>query len=391
MAPIKPSATLAVTSRAKQLRAEGADVVSFGAGEPDFPTPTFIVDAMVAAARSGATRYLPVAGLPALRGAVASTFSAHYDVPFAADEVLISCGGKHSLFNLFQVLVDPGQEVIVPSPFWVSYPAQIRLAEGTPVVVPTLPEEGFRLDPVDVAAAITERTVGIVINSPNNPTGAVQSVEDLRAIAALAEAHDLWLVTDDIYSYIRYDDVPFASVLTERPDLRERIIVVHGASKTYAMTGWRIGFTLGPAALIKKMATLQGQSTSNPTAFAQHGALAAITSDHSFLDEWRAAYDARRHRIVDALNAIDGVSCVLPGGAFYVFPDVRGLIGRSLDGTVIETDLQLCELLLEHALVAVVPGSPFGAPGFVRMSYACSMDDIDEGLRRFARFARGLA
>ena len=390
MSPIKPSATLAVTSRAKQLRAEGADVVSFGAGEPDFATPDFIVEAMVEAARSGATRYLPVAGLPALRQAVAESFSGLYGQPFSADEVLVSCGGKHSLFNLFQVLVDPGDKVIVPAPYWVSYPAQIRLAEGEPVIVPTRPAEGFRLDPSDVEAAIDERTVGLVINSPNNPTGAVQSEDDLRAIAALAEAHDLWIVTDDIYSYIRYDERPFANILKERPDLRDRIIVVHGASKTYAMTGWRIGFTVGDAQLIKKMATLQGQSTSNPTAFAQHGALAALTSDHAFLSDWLAAYDARRHRIVEGLNAIDGVTCALPGGAFYVFPDISALIGRRLGDVQVDSDLRFCELLLEHGLVAAVPGAPFGAPGFLRMSYACSMDDIDTGLERLATFVSRL-
>ena len=390
MSPIKPSATLAVTSRAKQLRSQGEDVISFGAGEPDFATPDFIVEAMIQAARSGATRYLPVAGLPALRQAVARNFSAHYDLPFTAEEVLVSCGGKHSLFNLFQVLVDPGDKVIVPSPYWVSYPAQIRLAQGEPVIVPTQAEEGFRLDPRDVEALIDERTVGLVINSPNNPTGAVQSEEDLRALAALAEAHDLWIVTDDIYSYIRYDERPFANVLRERPDLRERIIVIHGASKTYAMTGWRIGFTLAPAPLIKKMATLQGQSTSNPTAFAQHGALAAISSDHAFLDPWLEAYDARRRRIVEGLNAIEGVRCHLPGGAFYVFPDISGLLERRLGDEPIGTDLRFCELLLEHALVAAVPGSPFGAPGHLRMSYACSMDDIDKGLERLAHFVSRL-
>ena len=390
MSPIKPSATLAVTSRAKQLRSQGEDVISFGAGEPDFATPDFIVEAMIQAARSGATRYLPVAGLPALRQAVARNFSAHYGLPFTAEEVLVSCGGKHSLFNLFQVLVDPGDKVIVPSPYWVSYPAQIRLAQGEPVIVPTQAEEGFRLDPRDVEALIDERTVGLVINSPNNPTGAVQSEEDLRALAALAEAHDLWIVTDDIYSYIRYDERPFANVLRERPDLRERIIVIHGASKTYAMTGWRIGFTLAPAPLIKKMATLQGQSTSNPTAFAQHGALAAISSDHAFLDPWLEAYDARRRRIVEGLNAIEGVRCHLPGGAFYVFPDISGLLERRLGDEPIGTDLRFCELLLEHALVAAVPGSPFGAPGHLRMSYACSMDDIDKGLERLAHFVSRL-
>jgi len=384
--PIKPSATLAVTSKAKALKAQGQDVLSFAAGEPDFPTPDFVVDAMVDSARNGATRYLPSLGLPALRAAVAKTFGEIYGIDFTQANVAVTCGGKHGLFNLFQALVDPGDEVLVASPYWVSYPAQIRLAEGEPVIVPTRADEGFRWDAGDVAAAITDKTVGIVINSPSNPSGAVYDEATLNALADLAVKHDLWIITDDIYSYITYDNVPFTSILALRPELKDRIFVLHGASKTYSMTGWRIGFVGAPTAVIKKLGILQGQSTSNATAFAQYGALAAVESDHSFLDTWRSAYDARRKRIVSLLNDLPGVSCNLPGGAFYVFPDLRGLMGKSYKGEVIEDDLQLAQLALEHKLVALVPGSPFGAPGFVRMSYACSMDDIERGLARLKEF-----
>jgi aspartate aminotransferase len=390
MAPIKPSATLAVTSRAKAMKAAGVDVKSFGAGEPDFDTPDFVVDAMVEAARSGATRYAPVAGVPALRDAVAGQFSDIYGLPFSREQIMVSVGGKHALYNLFQVLVDPGDEVIVPSPYWVSYPAQIRLAEGVPVHVSMVTEGGFRLDLDAVKSAMTDRTVGIVINSPSNPTGAVYDAETLRGIAALAEERDLWIITDDIYSFVRYGEAPFQSILRERPDLRERIIVVHGASKTYAMTGWRIGFVGASEALIKKLSILQGQMTSNAAAFAQAGALAAVRSDHAFLQTWLAAYDARRQRIVALLNALEGVHCATPGGAFYVFPDFRGVIGRRYKGETITSDLHLAQLLLEHAHVALVPGAPFGAPGFMRLSYACSMEDIEEGLQRIGRFIAAL-
>ncbi len=386
MAPIQPSATLAITSRAKAMKAEGQPVIGFGAGEPDFPTPPFVVDAMVKAARDGATGYAPVVGLPALRGAVAEHFTELYDVPFETANIAVSVGGKHSLYNLFQILVDPGDEVIVPAPYWVSYPAQIRLAQGEPVIVDSDMDQGFVIRPQDIEAAITDRTVGIVLNSPSNPSGAVQPVEVVRAIADLVERHDLWLITDDIYSHIRYDDSPFINVLRERPDLRDRIIVVHGASKTYAMTGWRIGFTAARPELIAKMGILQGQSTSNPTHFAQHGALAAIESDHSFLVPWLRAYDARRRRLVELANAIEGVSCFMPGGAFYAFPDLRGVLGKRLGDTVIDSSMAFCAALLEHALVAAVPGEPFGAPGFMRISYACSMEDVETGMGRIAEF-----
>ncbi len=231
---------------------------------------------------------------------------------------------------------------------------------------------------------MTDRTIGIVLNSPNNPTGAVQSAADLRAIAEVAERRDLWIITDDIYSYIRYGDGPFENVLRERPDLKERIFVVHGASKTYGMTGWRIGFTGAPKKVIDQMAVIQGQATSGATTFAQFGALAAIEGDHSFLNDWLAAYDSRRKVIVDGLNAIPGIRCAMPGGAFYVFPDARGLNGKRLGDKVIKDDMDLCEAFLDDALVACVPGTPFGAPGFFRMSYACSIEDIQKGLERMA-------
>ncbi len=391
MTPIKPSATLAVTAKAKQMAADGLDVVGFGAGEPDFDTPAFIVDALRSALDNGKTRYTPTAGVPALRDAIAAMFTELYKVPFERAEVMTTVGGKHALYNMFQVLVNPGDEVIIPAPYWVSYPAQVRLAQGTPVHVQCDASEGFTLDVDVVRAAVTDRTVGLVLNSPCNPTGACLSEETLGALADLAEERDFWIISDDIYSFLRYDaDGAAATALRARPHLRHRIFIVHGASKTYAMTGWRIGFAGGPAELISKMGTLQGQATSNPTAFAQYGALAALQSDHAFLGEWMKQYDARRRRLTALLNDIDGVECLLPGGAFYVFPDISKILERRFRGEVIGTDLRFSQLLLEHALVAVVPGEPFGGAGHCRLSYAISMQDIDKGMARMKTFIDGL-
>lgn len=380
------SATLAVTTKVKALKAAGVDVVTFGAGEPDFPTPEFIVEAMVEAARAGATRYTDVAGLPALREAAAARYSEVYGTPIAPEDVVATVGGKQGLYDLFQVLVDRGDEVLVFSPHWVSYPAQIRLAGGRPVFVSTDEEHGFRIDLGRTRAAITQRTVGMVINSPNNPTGAVQDAETMAALAALAEERDLWIISDDIYSYLRYDGSPFASPLRERPDLRDRIFIAHGASKTYAMTGWRVGFVIAPVPVRERVLLIQGQSTSNPTTFAQWGAVAALEGDHSFLDEWVTRYAARRERMVALLNGLEGVTCQLPAGAFYALPDVSGLLRRRYRGEDIGTSARLTELLLDHARVAVVDGTPFGAPGHIRLSYACSTEDIQRGLARVAAF-----
>lgn len=390
MSPIKPSATLAVTSKAKQMIADGVDVISFGAGEPDFETPDFIVKALKDAIDSGKTRYTPVGGIPALRKAIAAMFTNLYGVRFDPSEVMASVGGKHALYNMFQVLVNPGDEVIIPAPFWVSYPAQVQLAQGTPVFVQTQASENFALDVAAIEAAVTDRTVGLVINSPNNPTGAVLDGETLGAIADLAEKHDFWIISDDIYSFLRYDGSPSKTALGQRPHLKDRIFIVHGASKTYAMTGWRIGFAGGPKELIGKMSTLQGQATSNPTAFAQYGALAALESDHEFLKEWMHQYDARRLQITVLLNGIEGVECTLPGGAFYVFPSIAKVLERKFQGEVIGTDLRFAQLLLEHAQVAVVPGEPFHGAGHCRLSYACSMEDIERGIARMKAFIDGL-
>ena len=387
--PIAPSATLAITNRARQLKAEGHDVVGFGAGEPDFATPEHITNAMVEAAQAGQTRYAAVAGIPDLRAAVAEYFTDLYGMEFSPAQTMVTVGGKQAIYNLFQVLVDPGDEVIIPTPYWVSYSAQVQLAEGEPILVPSR-EEGFLIDPAAIEAAITDKTVGLVLNSPNNPTGAVQTPEVIRALGELAERHDLWILTDDIYSELRYDDGPFASILRECPHLRDRVLVVHGASKTYAMTGWRLGFVGGPEDVIKKVSVLQGQSTSNATSFAQAGGVAALRGDHGFLKSWLEAYDSRRKRIVEMLNDIDGVRCQMPGGAFYVFPDVRGLLGSRYGETVIDSSMALCGALIDHAKVACVPGEPFGAPGFMRLSYACSMEDIEKGVGRIAEFAQAL-
>lgn len=393
MSCVVPSATLAITNKARQMGRAGLDVVSLAAGEPNFGTPDFIVEAMVEAARGGATRYASAAGIPELRAAVAQEFSEHYGVPFEADQTIVTVGAKQALFNAFQALMDDGSEVIVPTPCWLSYPTQARLAGGVVVAVPTSFESGFALDPEALRKAVTKRTRGIVINSPNNPTGAVYDAEALSAVGDLAKERDLWVLCDDIYSYIHYGAEQPPSLLRLRPDLRERVLVVHGVSKTFCMTGWRIGFAGGPADFIRRLAHLQSQQTSNATTFAQHGAVAALASDRSFLAGWLEEFGRRRRRIVELINGLDplgAVRCHLPGGAFYVLADISGLLSRLHHGEPIGTDYRFARLLLEEACVAVVPGEPFGAPGFVRFTYTSSLEDIERGLERVARFIEGL-
>ncbi|NUN13510.1 MAG: pyridoxal phosphate-dependent aminotransferase [Myxococcales bacterium] len=382
LSAVKPSATLAITAKANALKAAGVDVCSFGAGEPDFPTPAHICEAGKSAIDEGYTRYTASAGLPVLRKALAAFINLRYHLNYTADEVAITVGGKHALYNLFMALLDEGDEVIIPSPYWVSYPEQVRLAGGVPVIVPGAVENGFKITAAQLEAAISPRTKYFVLNSPSNPTGAAYNEEELGALADVVIKHDLFVISDEIYSELVYDGFPFRSFPTLRPNLKERTAIASGFSKTYSMTGWRLGWLAAPVELVKAADTIQSQSTSNVPGMTQMAALAALQGSHGFLDAWLQTFDRRRHTIVDGLNALEGVRCALPQGAFYVFPDFRGVLHRKWNGEPLGTDIRLTQYLLEEAHVAIVPGEPFGAPGFARFSYATSDQVIEEGLRR---------
>lgn len=375
---IPPSETVAISGRAAALEREGHDVISFAAGEPDFATPPHVVEAMVRAARDGATRYPPAFGLPRLREAIAARATRRYEVELGADRVAITPGAKWALWAAFQTLVDPGDEVLVPTPCWVSYGPLIALAQGSMIPVPTAPERGFRIDAAALRARITPRTVGIALNLPTNPTGALASHDELSAIADLAVEHDLWLILDDIYAELCFEPGPYPSPLRRRPDLRERTVIVDGPSKSHAMTGWRLGHVIAPPSLMKAFGTLLGQIVTGVTTFAQHGAIAAFEGDMSFLDGWRQAYRRRRDHVVARAPAI-GLSATEPEGAFYSLVDLRQHPNLS-------NDVRFCTDLLEQEKVALVPGSAFAAPGFARLSFACCDEDLARGLDRLAVF-----
>jgi aspartate aminotransferase len=384
--PIKPSITLAVTAKAAKLKAAGVDVISFGAGEPDFDTPPHIKDAARAALdQGGVGKYTDVGGILPLRKAIAAELGAVHNVTLEPDQILVSTGAKHSLYNLFMALLDPGDEVLIPAPYWVSYPDMVMLAGGRPVILETRAEDDFAVTADQVRAAVTPRTRAIVLNNPSNPTGAVYSRAQIEALAQVAVEQDLLVVSDDIYRQLVYGDAHYHSIAAVGPEIAQRTILVDGASKTYAMTGWRIGYTAGPLALIKAMAKIQGQSTSNPTHISQVAALAALTGPQQCVAEMRSAFNERRLAMLALLRAIPGVQCREPKGAFYAFPDVSAYVGKtSPEGVRLADDVQLCDWLVEVGKVAVVPGSGFGAPGFVRLSYACSMQNIETGLARLA-------
>jgi aspartate aminotransferase len=383
LAPIKPSITLAVSAKAARLRAEGVDVIGFGAGEPDFDTPAHIKDAAKRALDAGDTKYTHVAGTPALRKAVSRELERAHGLRFSPEEIIVSAGAKHSLYNLFQVLLDPGDEVLIPAPYWVSYPDMVLLAGGRPVILPTRAEDGFRVSPEALRAAITPKTRGFILCSPSNPTGAGYDRAALDGLRAVFEAHDFWVISDDIYRKLTYRAFRCVEIATLSKAMAERTILVDGWSKTYAMTGWRLGYTAGPRAIIDAMSTLQGQSTSNVTSVSQAAALAALEGPQECVEEMRREFDQRRQAMVERLRRIPGVSCYDPDGAFYCFPDVSAYLGkRTPAGETLVDDARLCEWLLETGKVAVVPGSGFGAPGFVRLSYATSMANIEQGLDR---------
>ena len=384
--PIKPSITLAVTAKAAKLKAEGIDIVSFGAGEPDFDTPAHIKDAARSALDKGVGKYTDVAGIPALRKAVAETLSRVHKTTLTAEQILVSTGAKHSLYNLMMAMIDPGDEVIIPAPYWVSYPDMVMLAGGKPVFIETRAADDFSMTAQQVREACSGKTRAIILNNPSNPTGAVYTRAQIDALAKVVVEKDLLVISDDIYRSLVYGDAEYVSIAAVSPELAARTILVDGASKTYAMTGWRIGYTAGPLNLIKAMSKIQGQSTSNPTHISQVAALAALTGPQDCVETMRKAFDVRRIKMVELLRAIPNVNCREPKGAFYAFPDLSHYLGKhSPEGMIVDDDVQLCDWLVDVGRVAVVPGSGFGAPGHVRLAYACSMENIVDGVGRLAK------
>ena len=382
---IKPSPTLAVTAKAGELKAQGKDVLSLGAGEPDFDTPAHVKAAAEKAIRDGFTKYTPVGGTPSLKKAIAAKHLRDNGLEYAAAQILVSCGGKQSCYNLCQALLNHGDEVIIPAPYWVSYPDMVLLADGKPVIIETGPETRLKITPAQLEAAITPRTRLIFLNSPSNPSGMAYTKAELAALGAVLRKHpNIVIATDDMYEKILWTAEPFANILNACPDLYDRTVVIHAVSKTYAMTGWRIGWACGPKPLITAMADIQSQSTSNPTSISQVAAEAALNGDQSCVAEMTVAFKRRHDLLVAGLNQIPGIECQPGDGTFYAFPKVQGLI-RKLG---VADDLALSDLLLQKALVALVPGSAFGTPGHLRLSFATSDEVLKRCLERIGEIAR---
>lgn len=382
---ISPSPTLTIDARAKKMIADGIKVINFGAGEPDFDTPDNIKQAAVEALHAGMTKYTPVAGTEALRRVIVEKFARDNGLQYEPGQIVVSPGAKYSLYIAFQVLCQAGDEVILPAPYWVSYLEQIKLTGADPVVVPTRVENGFKMTPGELESAITSSTRAIVINSPSNPTGAVYTREELAALGSVLEKHDIAIISDEIYEKLIYDGLEHVSIAALSPVLKERTVVINGVSKTYAMTGWRIGYAAAPAMLAKAMADLQSHSTSNPTSIAQAATLEAVQGDQEAVRTMVSEFVKRRDYMVERLNAMPGVNCNRPGGAFYVFPDIRELLGKNYNGAAINNASDLAAVLLEEAHVAIVPGVAFGDDTCFRLSYATSMDSIREGLDRIEK------
>ena len=386
VAAVSPSATLAVDAKAKALQAQGESVIGFGAGEPDFPTPRHIVDAAVEACRDPHShKYTPTAGLPELREALAVKTKRDSGLEVAASQILVTNGGKQAIANSFAVLCDPGDEVLVLAPYWTTYPESIALAGGVPVVIATDAASGFRATLEQLDAAVGPRTKVLLFVSPSNPTGAVYPREEIEAIGRWAVDRELWVLTDEIYEHLVYGDAEHHSMPVLVPELADRCIVVNGVAKTYAMTGWRVGWMIGPADVTVAATNLQSHETSNVANVSQRAALAAVSGDLTAVAEMRRAFDRRRLTIHSMLNEIEGVTCNLPDGAFYVYPSVEGLYGRDIRGRRLTSSSDLADLAIEEAKVAVVPGEAFGAPGYFRMSYALGDDDLVEGVSRLAK------
>lgn len=382
---IKPSPTLAITAKAKALKAEGIDVVGFGAGEPDFDTPEYVKQAAVDALAKGKTKYTDTPGIPELRDALVEFYKKTEGLDYKRSETIFSNGGKHSLYNIFMAILSPGDEVIIPTPYWVSYPDMALLAGGKPVFLKTEEKNGFLFTADDLERLVTPRTKAIVINSPSNPSGVVYDEATLKAVCSVAIKHKILVIWDEIYKDVYYGEGKLRSLPYYNPEVKPYTLIVSGLSKSFSMTGWRIGWTLGDAGIIEGMNIIQGQSTSNPVSFAQYGALAALKEGLTHLPAWVEEFRKRRDFLVKELNAIPGARCLNPMGAFYVFPNVSGWFGKSWKGGALKDSYDVTAFLLETARVAVVPGDPFGAPENIRLSYALSMEEIEKGVDRIRR------
>jgi aspartate aminotransferase len=388
---LKPSPTLAINAKAKSMQAQGIKVVSFGAGEPDFDTPENIKRAAIKAIQEGFTKYTAVGGIDELKDAIIQKFKRDSDLTYKRSEILVSCGGKHSFYNLAQALFDQGDEVIIPAPYWVSYPPMVLLAGAAPVIIGTREEDNFKITPEGLKRAITPKTKALVLNSPSNPTGSAYTKKDLERIAEIAISNNFFVISDEIYEKIVYDGFEFRSIASLGEEIRKRTIIVHGVAKTYAMTGWRIGYTAGPEEIISAMNNIQSQSTSNPTSISQKASVEALIGSQDEVKKMVSAFAQRRNYIVDRLNEIEGVSCYKPIGAFYVFPNFSHYYGRTYQGKKINNSTDLADFFLDVAKVAVVPGVEFGADPFERLSYATSMEDIREGIDRIEEALKRLS
>lgn len=379
---IKPSPTLAIDSRAKAMKASGSDVINFGVGEPDFDTPDNVKEVAIKALKDGFTKYTPVGGIDPLKDAIIEKLRADNGLSYKREEIIVSCGAKHSLYNIAQALYGPGDEVIIPSPYWVSYPDQVLLNDATPVFVRTYAADSFMVRPEALEKAVTKKTRAFILNSPSNPTGMIYDKKTLEKIAELAVKYNFYVISDEIYEKLIYDDAKHLSIASLGNEVKERTIVVNGLSKSHAMTGWRLGYAAGPADVIKGMTNIQSQSTSNPNSITQKAAIEALTGPHDFTEMMRREFDKRRHYMVSELSAVKGITCMMPSGAFYAFPNTSLLYGLSAGNKKISSSGDLALYLLEEAKVALVHGEAFGDNDYVRLSYATSPDDIRRGIER---------
>lgn len=383
---VQGSVTLAIDAKAKQMRADGMDVVSFGAGEPDFDTPKYIIDAAIDALKSGKTKYTAASGMPDLKKAISQLTTEKLGIPCACDQIVISTGAKQALFNALQVICNPGDEVIIFAPYWVSYPELVKMADAVPVFVPSNEENGFTIDFEAFGKAITDKTKAIILNSPSNPSGVVLSEEQIRQIAEIAVEHDLFIISDEIYDCLVYDGCKHFSPTQISEDVRKRTILINGMSKTYAMTGWRMGYSVCDAKIAKIMGSYQSHATGNPNTMTQFATLAAITNENTEFDKMYTEFDRRRKFMIETINGIDGISARMPKGAFYVMVSIKDIFGKKINGKTISNSMEFAENLLEEKQTAVVPGGPFGAEGYIRLSYATSMENIEKGLNRIKEF-----